>query len=56
MIRTGKRNRPQQVVPGPTEGWNTFIESGLAPGAQVIVNNAYLLFHASIDEQFQIPD
>ncbi len=56
MIRTGKRKRPQQVVPGPTEGWNTFIESGLAPGAQVIVNNAYLLFHASIDEQFQIPD
>lgn len=56
MIHTGKGDRPRQVVPGPTEGWNTFIRSGLAPGVQVIVNNAYLLFHASIDEQFQIPD
>ena len=56
MVRTGKSDYPQQVEPGPTEGWNTYIESGLAPGAQVIVNNAYLLFHASVAEQFQIPD
>jgi RND family efflux transporter MFP subunit len=56
MIHTAKGNHPQQVEPGPTEGWNTFIESGLAAGAQVIVNNAYLLFHASIAEQFEIPD
>ena len=56
MILTGKGNHPQQVIPGPTQGWNTFIERGLTPGAQVIVSNAYLLFHASIAEQFQIPD
>ena len=56
MVRTAKGDHPQQVVPGPVDGWNTFIESGLAPGAQVIVNNAYLLFHASMAEQFQIPD
>lgn len=56
MIHTAKGNHPRQVVPGPTQGWNTFIESGLAPGAQVIVNNVYLLFHASVTEQFEIPD
>jgi RND family efflux transporter MFP subunit len=56
MVRTAKGDRPQQVVPGPAQGWNTFIESGLAPGTSVIVNNAYLLFHAKAAEQFQIPD
>ena len=56
MVHTANGNQAQQVVPGPTQGWNTFIESGLAPGAQVIVNNAYLLFHASVTEQFEIPD
>jgi RND family efflux transporter MFP subunit len=56
MVHTAKGDRPQEVAPGPVQGWDTFIESGLAPGAQVIVNNAYLLFHASIAEQFQIPD
>lgn len=56
MIHTAKGDRPQQVVPGPASGWNTFIESGLAPGARVVVNNAYLLFHASVTEQYQIPD
>jgi RND family efflux transporter MFP subunit len=56
MVRTTKGDRPQQVVPGPVQGWNTFLESGLAPGTRVIVNNAYLLFHANAAEQFQIPD
>ena len=56
MVHTPQGDRPQAVVPGPAEGWNTFIESGLASGAQVVVNNAYLLFHSSIAEQYQIPD
>lgn len=56
MVRTAKGARAQQVVPGPVQGWNTFIKSGLAPGTKVVVNNAYLLFHASTTEQFQIPD
>lgn len=56
MVRTTRGNRPQQVVPGPAEGWYTFIESGLAPGTSVIVNNAYLLFHAGLAERYQIPD
>jgi RND family efflux transporter MFP subunit len=56
MIHSAKGDRAQPVLPGPAEGWNTFIEHGLAPGAQVVVDNAYLLFHAQITEQYQIPD
>ena len=56
MVHSAKGNSPETVVPGSTLGWNTFLESGLAPGTKVIVDNAYLLFHASIAEQFQIPD
>lgn len=56
MIRSAAGDRAQEVVPGPAQGWDTFIVSGLAPGTKVVVNNAYLLFHTSIAEQFQIPD
>lgn len=56
MVHTPTGDQPQQVVPGPVQGWDTFLESGLAPGAKVIVNNAYLLFHTNVAEQYQIPD
>lgn len=56
LVHTSKGNHAQEVVPGPAEGWNTFIKSGLAPGTEIVVNNAYLLFHAGIAEQYQIPD
>ena len=56
MVHAANGDRPRQVVPGPAQGWNTFIESGLAPGTRVVVNNAYLLFHTSTAEQYQIPD
>lgn len=56
MVHTASGDRAQEVVPGPTEGWDTFIVSGLAPGAKVVVSNAYLLFHANSAEQYQIPD
>lgn len=56
MVHAASGDRAQEVVPGPAQGWDTFIVSGLAPGQKVVVNNAYLLFHASVTEQFQIPD
>lgn len=56
MVRSAAGDRAQQVVPGPAQGWETFIVSGLAPGTKIVVNNAYLLFHASVAEQYQIPD
>ena len=56
MVQTSHGTRPQQVIPGPVEGWDTAIKSGLAPGTKVVVNDAYLLFHSGIAEHFQIPD
>ncbi len=56
LVHTAHGNHPRKVIPGPAEGWNTFIESGLAPGTEIVVNNAYLLFHSGVAEQFQIPD
>lgn len=56
MVHTPHGDQPRRVVPGPAQGWNTFISSGLVPGDQVIVTHPYLLFHSSIAEHFQIPD
>lgn len=56
LVRTAHGDHPQAVVPGPARGWETFLESGLKPGAQVVVENAYLLFHRSIAQRYQPPD
>lgn len=56
LVHTDRGNRPQAVTPGPVRGWRTFIERGLAPGAEVVVENAYLEFHSSISKNYQPPD
>ena len=56
MVHTSQGDHPQAVVPGPSRGWQTFIESGLNPGAQVVVENAFLLFHRGISQSYQVPD
>lgn len=56
MVHTSNGDRPQAVEPGPTQGWQTFIEHGLAPGTEVVVENAYLLFHRGISQSYQPPD
>lgn len=56
LVRTAHGDQPQAVVPGPARGWETFLESGLKPGAQVVVENAYLLFNHSIATRYQPPD
>ena len=56
MVHTTKGDRPQAVEPGPTQGWQTFIEHGLEPGTEVVVENAYLLFHRAISQSYQPPD
>lgn len=56
LVHTPQGDRPQEVVPGPSQGWNTFLESGLAPGSQVVVESAYLLFHRGISKRYQPPD
>jgi RND family efflux transporter MFP subunit len=56
MVHTPKGDHPQAVVPGPARGWQTFLEEGLNPGSQVVVANAYLLFHRGISKRFQLPE
>ncbi len=56
LLRTNKGNVARAVIPGPTRGWNTFIEQGLEPGSEVIVENAYLEFHQNISKKYAPPD
>lgn len=56
LVRTSKGDRPRAVVPGPTRGWQTFIERGLAPGERVVVENAFLEFHRGISHHYMPPD
>ncbi len=56
LVRTNKGNLARAVVPGPARGWKTFLERGLEPGAEVIVENAYLEFHQNISKNYAPPD
>ena len=56
LVHTDKGDKPQQVVPGPTRGWQTWIASGLRPGQQVVVQDAFLEYHRGIAESYQPPD
>jgi RND family efflux transporter MFP subunit len=56
LIHTSKGEQPRRVVPGPARGWKTFIQSGLKPGAQVVVENAYLEFHRRLSKSYRAPD
>lgn len=56
IVHTSKGDNAQIVVPGPADGWDTVIESGLTPGTQVVVDNAYLLFHQGISQRYQNTD
>ncbi|MGH8290989.1 MAG: efflux RND transporter periplasmic adaptor subunit [Steroidobacteraceae bacterium] len=56
LVRTPKGVRAQEVVPGVTRGWDTFIERGLSPGQQVVVQNAYLEYHRGIAQHYMPPD
>ena len=56
LVHTAHGEQPQAVAPGPTRGWQTFIDSGLAPGARIVVENAYLEFHRGVSKSYQPPD
>lgn len=56
LVHTDRGNQRQAVTPGPARGWQTFIERGLAPGAEVVVKNAYLEFHRGISRNYMPPD
>ena len=56
LVHTAKDNQPRLVTPGPARGWQTFVERGLEPGAEVVVENAYLEFHSGISKNYQPPN
>ena len=56
VVRTPSGDRQQVVVPGQAHGWMTYVEKGLEPGEQVVVQNAYLAFHRDIARRYTPPD
>ncbi|MDE2396345.1 MAG: efflux RND transporter periplasmic adaptor subunit [Burkholderiales bacterium] len=56
LLHTPAGDRPQQVVPGPAQGWQTAIVSGLAPGQQVVAVDAFLEYHRGIAAHYTPPD
>lgn len=56
LAQTPQGEQAKEVVPGLARGWRTFIERGLEPGAQIVVDDAYLKFHRGIAENYQPPD
>ncbi|GLR67072.1 hypothetical protein GCM10010909_17530 [Acidocella aquatica] len=56
MLHTAQGDHPAAVVPGPAQGDDTVIKSGLKPGEDVVVVNAYLLYHRGIAALYQPPD
>jgi RND family efflux transporter MFP subunit len=56
LVHTPGGDRAQQVVPGPTHGWRTFIASGLTPGQRIIVRDAYLEYHRGISGRYTPPE
>ena len=56
LVRTPRGVDRHAVVPGPTRGYETFIEQGLSPGERVVIANAYLEFHRDISLRYTPPD
>ncbi len=56
LVRHGQADQRRQVTPGPSRGDWALIRKGLAPGAEVIVDNAYLRFHRLFARHYQAPD
>lgn len=56
LVRTPRGDQPRPVTPGPTRGWQTFIEKGLVPGQQVVVQNAFLEYHRGIASSYTPPE
>jgi RND family efflux transporter MFP subunit len=56
LVHTNHGDQRQAVTPGPARGWQTFIERGLEPGAEVVAENAYLEFHRGISSNYAPPD
>jgi multidrug efflux pump subunit AcrA (membrane-fusion protein) len=56
MIHDAAGEHPVQVTPGHAQGYDTVVKSGVNPGDDVVVVNAYLLYHRGIAALYQPPD
>lgn len=56
MSHSAQGDQPVHVIPGAGQGFDTIIESGIQPGQDVVVVNAYLLFHRGIAALYQPPN
>lgn len=56
LVHTAAGDRRQRVTPGPSRGALTLVETGLAAGTAVVVENAYLEFHRGVAQHYQPPD
>lgn len=56
LVRTPHGDEARQVTPGPVQGWETTIGSGVTPGQQVVVTDAYLEYYRSIAHAYTAPD
>jgi RND family efflux transporter MFP subunit len=56
LVHTAQGNKPQEVAPGPAHGWQTAIASGLQPGQQVVVTDAFLQYHRGIARSYTAPN
>ncbi len=56
LVHSAAGDRPTPVVPGPARGWQTGIVSGLSPGQQVVVSDAFLEYHRGIASRYTPPD
>jgi multidrug efflux pump subunit AcrA (membrane-fusion protein) len=56
MLHKNEGDQPVQVTPGPAHGYDTVIRSGLRAGQDVVVTNAYLLYHRGVAAVYRPPD
>jgi RND family efflux transporter MFP subunit len=56
MIHDAAGEHPAPVTPGPAQGYDTVVKSGVQPGDDVVAVNAYLLYHRGIAALYRPPD
>lgn len=56
LVETPRGALKRAVVPGPSQGDETLIRSGLKAGEHVVVTQAYLHFHRDFAKHYQPPD
>lgn len=56
VVHDAKGEHLQPVTLGPSEGENTLITSGIKPGQQVVVHDAYLRYHHAFATRCTPPD